>query len=76
MKYEVILVRYVPELVYCQVDEIDETKAIKKAKQAAKLPDSSNPVEMFFTKPLTECAVKIDKKSISVRELEIEASRK
>ena len=75
MKYEVILVRYVPELVYCQVDEIDETEAIKKAKQAAKLPGASNLVEMFFTKPLTECAVKIDKKSISVRELEIEASQ-
>ena len=76
MKYEVILVRYVPELVYCQVDEIDETEAVKKAKQAAKLPDPSSVVEMFFTKPLTECAVKIDKKSISVRELAIEASRK
>jgi hypothetical protein len=71
LKYEVILVRYVPELVYCQVDEIDETEAVKKAKQAAKLPDPSNVVEMFFTKPLTECAVKIGKKAISVRELTI-----
>ncbi len=76
MKYEVILVRYVPELVYCQVDEIDETEAVKKAKQAAKSPDPSSMVEMFFTKPLTECAVKIDKKAISVRELEIVLSRK
>ena len=71
MKYEVILVRYVPELVYCQVDEIDKTEAVKKAKQAAKLPDPSDLVEMVFTKPLTECAVKIDKKAISVRELAI-----
>ncbi len=76
MKYEVILVRYVPELVYCQVDEIDETEAVKKAKRAAKLPDPSSVVEMFFANPLTECAVKIDKKSISVRELAIVPSRR
>ena len=68
MKYEVILVRYVPELVYCQVDEIDETEAVKKAKQAAKMPDAAREGEMFFTNRLTEGVVKIEENSIGMRE--------
>ena len=36
MRYEVILVRYVPELVYCEVDAMDETKAVKKASDEAR----------------------------------------
>jgi len=75
MRYEVILVRYVPELVYCEVDAMDETKAIKRAKRAAKLNDPSLLTESFDAQILTERTIRIDSKSIDVRELPPNTSR-
>ncbi len=75
MKYEVVLVRYVPELVYCEVSAMDKTKAIKKAKRAAKLLDPSLVAESFDAQVLAERTIRIDTKSIDVRELPPDASR-
>lgn len=75
MRYEVILVRYVPELVYCEVDAMDETKAVKKAKRAAKLIDPSIVANSFDAQILTERTIRIDAKSIDVRELPPDTSR-
>ena len=75
MRYEVILVRYVPDYVYCEVEAKDKATAARKAKRAAKLLNPSLMVESFGSEILTTGKVRIDTKSIDVRELPPDASR-
>lgn len=75
MRYEVTLVRYVPDYVYCEVEAKDKATAAKKAKRAAKLLNPSLMVESFGSEMLTTGDIRIDAKSIDVRELSPDVSR-